>query len=156
MHALIIVIFSIILFSIVLFSGISYVNTDYFNIKNQQYKIEADLSNFMSNYSTYESLKGFRLPINNWESDIQEISKYIFNTYEDGSVWNYSSNVNGYYICLYNIEMKERLYKAIKKISIKKESAFLNENCGSDENTEIFLEPTSFPAKAAFTYWISL
>lgn len=156
MHALIIVIFSIVLFALVLFAGITTMNTDYFNIKNKQYKVEADLANFTSSFSTYETLKRFKLPVSNWETEIQEISKYTFNTYNDGSVWEYNSNINGYYICLKNPEMNETLFRAIRIISKEREHGFVNKVCGANEDTTIFSDPPEFPAQAAFTYWITL
>lgn len=156
MHALVIVILSIALFAVVLFAGINNINTDYFNIQNKQNKIEADIANFSSAFSTYESLKGFKLPLTNWETNLSEVSKYNFNVFEDNSTWNYNSSVNGYYICLSNETMNKTIFKAIKNIAEEKEYAFLNENCGSDENSSTYSIPTEFPAKAALTYWIIL
>lgn len=156
MHALIIVLISIALFSIVLFAGINNINIEYFNIKNKENKIEADIANFSSAFSTYESLKGFKLPVTNWESNLSEVSKYNFSAFDDNSIWNYNSSVNGYYICLSNDLMSENTFDAIKSLANKKEYAFLNENCGSDENSSTYSMPTEFPAKAALTYWITL
>ena len=156
MHALIIVILSIALFAVVLFAGVNNINTDYFNIQNKYNKIEADIANFSSSFSTYESLKGYKLPLSNWETNLAEVSKYKFSSFEDGTVWTYSSNVNGYYICLSNESMKKTVFSAINKIANEKEYAFLNENCGSDENSASYSVPTEFPAKAALTYWITL
>lgn len=156
MHALIIVIFSIALFGYVLFAGINHVNTEYFNIKNVKNRVEADISNFSMAFSTYDSLKGFKLPLNNWENELSEVSKYNFKDLDDGSVWVYSSNVNGYYICLSNNSMKKTVFSAIEEIASEKDYAFLNETCGSDENSASYSVPTEFPAKAALTYWITL
>jgi hypothetical protein len=156
MHALIIVIFSIALFGYVLFAGINYVNTEYFNVKNVKNKVEADVLNFSMAFSTYENLKGFKLPLNNWETELSEVSKYKFSVLDDGSSWVYSSNVNGYYICLENDAMKKTVFSAIEDIAIEKDYAFLNESCGSDENSASYSTPTEFPAKAALTYWITL
>jgi hypothetical protein len=156
MHALVIVILSIALFAVVLFAGINNINTDYFNIQNKENKIEADVANFSSAFSTYESLKGFKLPLTNWEINLSEVSKYNFSTFDDGSVWGYNSNVNGYYICLSNDLMSKNTFDAVKSVANEKEYAFLNENCGSDENSASYSMPTEFPAKAALTYWITL
>ena len=156
MHALVIVLISIALFAIVLFTGINNINIDYFNIQNKQNKIAADIANFSSSFNTYESLKGFKLPLQNWETELSEVSKYSFSKFEDGSSWEYNSNINGYYICLSNEEMKKTIFSAIQKIASEKEYAFLNENCGSDENSASYSVPTEFPVKAALTYWITL
>lgn len=156
MHALLIVLISIGLFAVVLFTGISNINMDYFNIKNKENKIKTDIANFSSSFSTYESLKGFILPITNWQSNLSEFSKYNLNDYEDGSVWSYNSSANSYYICLSNESMKKTIFEAASKIADEKEHAFLNENCGADENSASYTIPTSFPAKAALTYWITL
>jgi hypothetical protein len=70
--------------------------------------------------------------------------------------WSYNKNSsNEYYICYRDMSINKNTYHAIKAVGEDYNPAFMNSACGSDENTSVFINPTTFPADVSLTYWIN-
>lgn len=137
------------LFAAFLFAGTNYIQIDPYIIKSNEGIIENNAMMLSSQFITYENLKGYSLPKNNWQNEIYAINRFTPKSL-DGTTWSYS-NDSGYYFCMSGSIDKNK-YLAFKNVETKfSGKVYVNTTCG--QLTSLNYSGT-FPATLAITVWI--